>query len=102
MDSSMIVSLGAQQFDRLRERGGFYVDKTAFIQEWWESGADVTLITRPRRFGKTLNMSMLECFFSNQYAGRGDLFEGLEIWKHLKGCSFGSRRTIESCREPTL
>lgn len=84
MDSSMIVSLGAQQFDRLRERGGFYVDKTAFIQEWWESGADVTLITRPRRFGKTLNMSMLECFFSNQYAGRGDLFEGLEIWKNEK------------------
>ncbi len=84
MDSSMIVSLGAQQFDRLRERGGLYVDKTAFIQEWWESGADVTLITRPRRFGKTLNMSMLECFFSNQYAGRGDLFEGLEIWKNEK------------------
>ena len=84
MDSSMIVSLGAQQFDRLRERGGFYVDKTAFIQEWWESGADVTLITRPRRFGKTLNMSMLECFFSNQYAGRGVLFEGLEIWKNEK------------------
>lgn len=84
MDSSMIVSLGAQQFDRLREREGLYVDKTAFIQEWWESGADVTLITRPRRFGKTLNMSMLECFFSNQYAGRGDLFEGLEIWKNEK------------------
>ena len=84
MDSSMIVSLGAQQFDRLRERGGLYVDKTAFIQEWWESGADVTLITRPRRFGKTLKMSMLECFFSNQYAGRGDLFEGLEIWKNEK------------------
>lgn len=54
MDSSMIVSLGAQQFDRLRERGGLYVDKTAFIQEWWESGADVTLITRPRRFGKRI------------------------------------------------
>lgn len=84
MDSSTIVSLGAQQFDRLRERGGLYVDKTAFIQEWWESGSDVTLITRPRRFGKTLNMSMLECFFSNQYAGRGDLFEGLEIWKDEK------------------
>lgn len=84
MDSSTIVSLGAQQFDRLRERGGLYVDKTAFIQEWWESGSDVTLITRPRRFGKTLNMSMLECFFSNQYAGRGNLFEGLEIWKDEK------------------
>lgn len=84
MDSNKIVNLGAQQFDRLRERGCLYVDKTGFIKEWWESGSDVTLITRPRRFGKTLNMSMLECFFSNQYADRGDLFEGLEIWKEEK------------------
>lgn len=59
----------------------FYVDKTAFIKEWWENHDAVTLITRPRRFGKTLNMSMLEYFFSNAYEGRGDLFEGLFIWK---------------------
>ena len=61
-----------------------YVDKTGFIRDWWESADDVTLITRPRRFGKTLNMSMLNYFFSNQYAGRGDLFEGLDIWKDEK------------------
>ena len=42
------------------------------------------LITRPRRFGKTLNMSMLECFFSNRYEGRADLFEGLSIWEEEK------------------
>lgn len=53
----------------------FYVDKTEFIKEWWEYGSEVTLITRPRRFGKTLNMSMTECFFSNKYADRGDLYE---------------------------
>lgn len=59
-----------------------YVDKTDFIREWWESGDSVTLITRPRRFGKTLNMSMLEHFFSLDYAGQGELFEGLAIWEH--------------------
>ena len=58
-----------------------YIDKTKFIREWWESGDEVTLITRPRRFGKTLNMSMVEKFCSIQYAGRGDLFEGLSIWQ---------------------
>lgn len=63
------------------ENNFYYVDKTDFIKEWWDSGDDVTLITRPRRFGKTLNMSMLNCFFSNKYANRGDLFEGLSIWE---------------------
>ena len=62
------------------EENRFYIDKTNFINEWWEGGSAVTLITRPRRFGKTLNVSMMECFFSNQYAGRSDLFEGLAIW----------------------
>ena len=75
------ISVGAQDFRTLRENGYFYIDKTAFIREWWKSGDAVTLITRPRRFGKTLNMSMVECFFSNRYAGREDLFEGLEVWK---------------------
>lgn len=78
------ISIGAQWFDEIREQGAFYVDKTSFIKEWWEDKSPVTLITRPRRFGKTLNMSMLECFFSNRYAGRGDLFEGLDIWKEEK------------------
>ncbi len=80
MNSSTVVSIGEQRFDILREENRFYVDKTDFIREWWEDGSAVTLITRPRRFGKTLNISMLECFFSNKYAGRGDLFEGLSIW----------------------
>ena len=79
------VSIGAQDFAKLREQNCFYVDKTALIREWWENRDDVTLITRPRRFGKTLNMSMLECFFSNKYAGRGEeLFGDLEIWKDEK------------------
>ena len=78
------VSIGAQRFDKLRRMGCFYIDKTSFIKEWWESGDDVTLVTRPRRFGKTLNMDMVKCFFSNEYAGRDDLFEGLSIWEDEK------------------
>lgn len=78
------VAIGVQDFAKLRENNIFYIDKTALIKEWWESGDEVTLITRPRRFGKTLNMSMLEEFFSVDYAGRGDLFEGLSIWEEEK------------------
>lgn len=78
------ISIGKQDYESLITSGCFYVDKTYFIKEWWESQDDVTLITRPRRFGKTLNMSMLECFFSNKYASRGDLFEGLSIWNDEK------------------
>ena len=75
------VAIGIQCFSEIIEHNCFYVDKTAFIKEWWESRDSVTLITRPRRFGKTLNMSMLEQFFSVEYANRSDLFEGLSIWK---------------------
>ena len=79
------VGIGIQDFEKLRNRKCFYVDKTSFIKEWWENADDVTLITRPRRFGKTMNMSMLECFFSNQYEGRGEeLFGGLSIWDEKK------------------
>ncbi|MCM1374720.1 MAG: ATP-binding protein [Muribaculum sp.] len=78
------IGIGNQDFETIRKEGYFYVDKTHLIQEWWESGDNVTLITRPRRFGKTLNMSMLEQFFSVDYAGRGDLFEGLSIWQEEK------------------
>lgn len=84
MDSNTLVNIGVQRYDRLIEQNQFYIDKTAFIKEWWEEGSTVTLITRPRRFGKTLNMSMLECFFSDRYAGRSDLFEGLSIWSEEK------------------
>ena len=78
------VSIGNQGFDDIRENKYFYIDKTGLIKEWCSSGDAVTLITRPRRFGKTLNMSMLNCFFSNQYANRGDLFEGLSVWEDEK------------------
>ena len=83
-DMTNNVAIGIQSFDKLREEKYFYIDKTSFIKEWWESGDDVTLITRPRRFGKTLNMSMVEQFFSVQYADRGDLFDGLSIWDDEK------------------
>ncbi len=75
------AGLGYQDFRRMREDHIFYIDKTDFIKEWWEYSDMVTLITRPRRFGKTLNLSMAECFFSNRSANRGDLFEGLSIWQ---------------------
>ncbi|MDE7274609.1 MAG: ATP-binding protein [Lachnospiraceae bacterium] len=81
MERNAVVGIGVQSFEQLRERKALYIDKTGLIREWWEDASSVTLITRPRRFGKTLNMSMLECFFSNRYAGRDDLFEGLSIWE---------------------
>lgn len=80
MQNRVFVNIGEQRFDRIRERNSFYIDKTGFIKEWWETGSTVTLITRPRRFGKTLNMNMVECFFSYKYAGKEMLFEGLSIW----------------------
>ena len=78
------VGIGVQDFAELRGNNLFYIDKTPFIKEWWESGDSATLITRPRRFGKTINMSMIEQFFSVDYADRGDLFEGLSIWEEEK------------------
>ena len=76
-----VISIGNQDFESIRKNGCFYVDKTDFIREWWENQDSVTLITRPRRFGKTLNMSMLNYFFSNRFADRPDLFEGLSVWE---------------------
>ena len=78
------ISIGNEGFENLREKKCFYIDKTYFIKQWWESDDISTLITRPRRFGKTLNMDMVRCFFSNHYKDRGDLFEGLSIWKDEK------------------
>lgn len=78
------VAIGIQNFKEIIENNYFYVDKTPFIREWWESGDAVTLITRPRRFGKTLTMSMVEQFFSLEYAGGSDLFEDLSIWQEEK------------------
>ena len=68
------IAIGAQSFEKIRQEDCFYIDKTYFIKEWFESNDDVTLITRPRRFGKTLNMDMLNCFLSNRFANRSDLF----------------------------
>ncbi|NBH36730.1 hypothetical protein D3Z58_25355 [Clostridiaceae bacterium] len=78
------VGIGNQDFEIIRTQNYFYIDKTRFIKKWWKSGDSVTLITRPRRFGKTLNINMIEKFFSVRYAERADLFQGLEIWKDEK------------------
>ena len=75
------VAIGIQDFEKIIVNNRFYIDKTGLIREWWDSGDEVTLITRPRRFGKTLNMNMLERFFSNKYEGQGEIFENLDIWK---------------------
>ena len=79
-----VIGIGKQSFEDIIQSNCFYIDKTSLIKEWWESEDDITLITRPRRFGKTLNMDMLKCFFSNQYRDQGQLFEGLNIWKEEK------------------
>ena len=100
---SVNVAIGVQDFSTLIENHYFYVDKTAFLKEWWDSGDSVTLITRPRRFGKTLTMSMTEQFFSMEYAGRSDLFEELE--EQLLIADVGvetTRRNTAICREHIL
>ena len=78
------VAIGIQNFEELIEKDYYYIDKTDFIREWWDCGDSVTLITRPRRFGKTLNMNMVETFFSVKYVDRGNLFERLSIWEDEK------------------
>lgn len=79
-----IIGIGHQDFGRLVQSNCFYIDKTQFIKEWWENQDAVTLITRPRRFGKTLNMSMVQHFFSVEYADKKELFQGLSIWQEEK------------------
>ncbi len=81
---SRTVGIGIQDYAKIIKEKLFYIDKTNFIKEWWESQDAVTLITRPRRFGKTLNLNMLDYFFSNRHSDRGDLFEGLSIWNEEK------------------
>lgn len=86
------VNIGGQSFETMRMQGAFLVDKTYFIRDWWHSLDTVTLVCRPRRFGKTLALSMTECFFSTKYANRGEeLFGGLDVWDgselcRLQGC----------------
>ena len=79
-----VIGIGQQDFEDIRKANLFYIDKTHFIKEWWENQDSVTLIMRPRRFGKTLTMSMLEKFFSVKYADGGSVFEGLKIWEEEK------------------
>ena len=81
MDMEVKHGLGYQNYEKMMRNHIFYIDKTDFIREWWDYADEVTLITRPRRFGKTLNMSTVECFFSNCYADRSDLFEGRKVWE---------------------
>ncbi len=77
------ISIGAQGFEDIRANGYFYVDKTGFVRDWWESGDGVTLVCRPRRFGKTLNLDTVRCFLSTELAGRGEeLFGGLDVWSN--------------------
>ena len=78
------VGIGKQNYEKMVKNNNFYIDKTNFIKEWWENDDEVTLIARPRRFGKTLNMSMVERFFSVDYANRSDLFENMNIWREEK------------------
>lgn len=73
--------IGYQHFDRFMEMELFYVDKTKFISEWWKRGEIVTLLTRPRRFGKTLLLSTVDNFFSVRYTGRSAWFNQLAVGK---------------------
>ncbi len=105
-DMAVNVAIGVQDFSTLIENNYFYVDKTLFLKEWWDSGDSVTLITRPRRFGKTLTMSMTEQFFSLEYAGRSDLFENLKIWqdekyRNLQGTYPVISLSFANIKEPT-
>ena len=96
------VGIGHQDFGQLIRSGCFYIDKTQFIKEWWENNDIVTLITRPRRFGKTLNMSMVELFFSVEHSGGGELFERFSIWQVPQEGRSLRKRIIStgSCRGP--
>ena len=77
------VGIGLQNFEKIREQNLFYIDKTMFIKEWWEAEDEVTLITRPRRFGKTLTINMLEKFFSVNCTEK-NIFQGTKIWEYEK------------------
>lgn len=87
-----MIGIGHQDFTELIASGCFYVDKTAFIREWWENQDVVTLIARPRRFGKTLNMSMLERFFLQNIKDKG---------RYFKAFLYGMIKNTGSCRELT-
>ena len=76
------IPIGEQNFETLRNKNLFYIDKTRFIKEWWESEDRITLLTWPRRFGKTLMLDTVRFFFSLEFSNKNYLFENLEIWKN--------------------
>ena len=102
------VSIGRQGFEDIRRSGSFYVDKTGFIRDWWQAEDDVTLVCRPRRFGKTLMLDTVRCFLSLDFAGRGEeLFGGLEVWgdpsmRALQGTVPLVHVSFADCKGPTL
>jgi hypothetical protein len=108
------ISTGAQGFESIRTHGDFYVDKTGFVRDWWWERDDVTLVCRPRRFGKTLNLDTVRCFLSRDFAGRGEeLFGGLDVWeggldeqrramRSLQGTVPVVALSFARCKGPTL
>ena len=76
--------VGVQTFEEVVAPDCVYVDKTEYVYKMATSKAKNFFLSRPRRFGKTITMNMLNCFFSNRYEGRSDLFEGFDIWKEEK------------------
>ena len=83
--------IGVDNFKEMIQEGYYYVDKTLLIKELLDMRGKVNLFTRPRRFGKTLGLSMLQCFFEKDYCDARKLFQGLEIMaageKYLKHIS---------------
>ena len=84
MDTTLKLPVGIEDFQEIRRLGFYYIDKTKLIEQLLEQWGKVNLFTRPRRFGKTLNMSMLEHFFSIERDQ--SIFEGLKISKDTKLC----------------
>ena len=84
MAGKIKLPLGIENFQEMRTGGYYYIDKTGLIRDLLENLGKVNLFTRPRRFGKTLNMSMLKCFFET--GGDGTLFDGLEISREKELC----------------
>ncbi len=84
MDSKAKLPIGIEDFEEIRTEGFYYIDKTGLIKELLESRGKVNLFTRPRRFGKSLNMNMLKYFF--EYGCDARLFDGLAIQKEQSLC----------------
>ncbi len=90
------IPIGEQEFEFLRMNNCFYVDKTAFIGDWWREQSRVTVITRPRRFGKTLLLDTVASFFSNARCDQAALFGDLAVWRDEALRPFaGSRPVIQ-------